>query len=88
MKDSHFCLAFYCHRIFFSKNMELGSGHQFFLGPALVLGHFLVGRVFQLLGLVVMWGHLKQPLVLDLYDVPHELLGGEHQLMVDDPPEK
>ena len=29
--------------------------------------------------------HFQQPLALDLDDVPHELLGREHQLEVDHP---
>ena len=64
----------------------LGISGQLILGLSSALGHLLVARVLQLLGLVVMRRNLQQPLALDLNHVPHELLRCEDQLEVDDPP--
>ena len=36
--------------------------------------------------LVVVWRDLAQPLGLDFDDLAHELLGGEDELVVDNPP--
>ena len=58
---------------------------QLLLCLALPFRHLLDGGVLQFPRLVVVGRHLQQPLVLDLDGVPHVLLRGEDELVVDDP---
>jgi hypothetical protein len=55
-------------------------------GLARVLRHLFTAVVLQVLFVVVVGRHLNQPGVLDLDDLPHVLLGGEDELVVDEPP--
>ena len=47
--------------------------------------HLVSGGVIQLLGLVVVWRHFKQPRVLNLNHLSHKLLRGEDKLVIDEP---
>ena len=69
----------------FSRPSVAWISGQFFQSFALHFGHFLVRRILEFFGLVVMGRNLEQPFALNLDDVPHELFRREDQLEVDDP---
>ena len=50
--------------------------------------HFFVGRILDILGLIVMWGDFDQPLSLYGGHASHVLLGGKGEFMVQQPPGK
>jgi hypothetical protein len=50
-----------------------------------LLRHFARGAFVQFLGLVIVRSDLEQPRVLDLNNLTHELLGCEHQFVIDEP---
>jgi len=42
--------------------------------------------IAQFLSLIVVRSDFKQPGIVNLYHLSHELFGGKHKFMVDDPP--
>jgi len=47
--------------------------------------HLVTRAIIQFFSLVIMWCNFKQPWVLDLDDLSHELFGGKDKFVVDDP---
>ena len=52
---------------------------------ARVLGHFLVGTVFDLLGLIIVRRDFHEPSGFDFDHLAHKLFGGEDEFEVDHP---